>query len=127
MEYMEGGELCDPSNKFRWSSESKIAEIMKTLTDALDYCHSQNIVHRDIKVHLSPFQPENILWSTKDEEAILKVADFGFAKISNDSLMTTACGTPMYISPEILNGQPYDRSVDFWSLGIILYILYFTI
>lgn len=69
-------------------------------------------------------QPENILWSTNDEEAVLKIADFGFAKISNDTLMTTACGTPLFISPEILNGQPYDRSVDFWSLGIITYILY---
>lgn len=38
--------------------------------------------------------------------------------------MTTACGTPLFISPEILNGQPYDRAVDFWSLGIILYIMY---
>jgi calcium/calmodulin-dependent protein kinase I len=72
-------------------------------------------------------QPENILWSTNDQEAILKIADFGFAKISNDCLMTTACGTPLFISPEILNGEPYDRSVDFWSLGIILYILYISI
>lgn len=44
-------------------------------------------------------KPENILWSTADEEAILKIADFGFAKISSDSLMTTACGTPMFFSP----------------------------
>lgn len=70
-------------------------------------------------------KPENILWSTNDEEAILKIADFGFAKISNNTLMTTACGTPLFISPEILNGQPYDRAVDFWSLGIILYIMFF--
>jgi len=44
-------------------------------------------------------KPENILWSTNDSEAILKIADFGFAKISTDSLMTTACGTPMFFSP----------------------------
>lgn len=123
MEYMEGGELCSNDNVYRYGSESQIAEIVKILTDALDYCHSQNIVHRDIKVHVSLWQPENILWSTKDGEAILKIADFGFAKISNDSLMTTACGTPMFIAPEILNGEPYTKAVDYWSLGVILYIL----
>lgn len=52
MEFMEGGELCDPSNTHRISTEAKIAEVIKTLTDALDYCHSQNIAHRDIKVEI---------------------------------------------------------------------------
>lgn len=37
--------------------------------------------------------------------------------------MTTACGTPMFFSPEIISGQPYDSSVDFWSLGVIMYML----
>lgn len=69
-------------------------------------------------------QPENILWTTKDEEAVLKIADFGFAKLSSEQLMTTACGTPMFFSPEILEGKPYDNGVDFWSLGVITYILY---
>lgn len=66
MEYMEGGELCDPQNTSRCSTEAQIAEIIKTLTDALDYCHNKNIVHRDIKVLFLRAQPENILWSTKD-------------------------------------------------------------
>lgn len=54
---------------------------------------------------------------------MLKIADFGFAKLSAEQLMTTACGTPMFFSPEILEGKPYDNSVDFWSLGVITYIL----
>lgn len=73
-------------------------------------------MHRDIK-------PENILWTTNDEEAVLKIADFGFAKMSAEQLMTTACGTPMYFAPEILLGVPYDNGVDYWSLGVITYIL----
>lgn len=68
-------------------------------------------------------KPENILWSTNDNDAILKIADFGFAKISYDSLLTTACGTPMYFSPEILSRKPYSKAVDIWSLGVITYIL----
>ena len=68
-------------------------------------------------------KPENILWTTKDEEAVLKIADFGVAKLSNQQIMMTACGTPMYFSPEILEGKPYDFAVDYWSLGVISYIL----
>lgn len=67
------------------------------------------------------------MWTTKDEEAVLKIADFGFAKLSSEQLMTTACGTPMFFSPEILEGKPYDNGVDFWSLGVITYILYLAI
>lgn len=55
---------------------------------------------------------------------MLKIADFGFAKLSTEQMMTTACGTPMYFSPEILEGKPYDNAVDYWSLGVITYILY---
>ena len=63
-----------------------------SLADALHYCHSQKIVHRDIK-------PENILWSKSNEEGVLKITDFGFARIIGDSNMTTFCGTPMFFAP----------------------------
>jgi serine/threonine-protein kinase ULK/ATG1 len=53
----------------------------------------------------------------------LKIADFGFARIIGDSNMTTFCGTPMFFAPEILNGKAYDAGVDYWSLGVITYIL----
>lgn len=58
------------------------------------------------------------------EDRNIKIADFGFAKkvASEDSLLTK-CGTPMYVAPEILNGIPYGRKVDLWSLGVIGYIL----
>ena len=74
-------------------------------------------MHRDLK-------PENLLYSTTDEDSSIKIADFGLAKLlHSDSLMQTACGTPGYVAPEILEGKVYDEAVDLWSLGVIMYIL----
>jgi calcium/calmodulin-dependent protein kinase I len=66
-----------------------------------------------------------LLFASKDPEAIIKIADFGLARFfMSNELMMTQCGTPGYVAPEILEGKGYDNSVDFWSVGIILYILY---
>jgi len=77
-----------------------------------------NIVHRDLK-------PENILLSSKGDDAIIKLIDFGFAKRSEgeETVLTTALGTPNYIAPEILNRQPYNEAVDMWAFGVIAYVL----
>ena len=76
------------------------------------------IIHRDIK-------PENLLFSSKDlETAIVKVSDFGLARfVSDETLATTTCGTPGYVAPEILSEKPYKEGCDFWSVGVVLYIL----
>ena len=84
--------------------------------DAVLYCHQMGIVHRDLK-------PENLLYSSSDPHAIIKISDFGLARFSTDDLMTTACGTPSYVAPEILLGRGYGPEVDFWSIGVVLYIL----
>eukprot|EP00325_Prymnesiales_sp_UTEX-LB-985_P017093 CAMPEP_0174761330 /NCGR_PEP_ID=MMETSP1094-20130205/109220_1 /TAXON_ID=156173 /ORGANISM="Chrysochromulina brevifilum, Strain UTEX LB 985" /LENGTH=184 /DNA_ID=CAMNT_0015967277 /DNA_START=797 /DNA_END=1351 /DNA_ORIENTATION=- len=80
--------------------------------------HSKNIVHRDLK-------PENILYATPHEDATLKIADFGLARVVKDKeLMKTACGTPGYVAPEVLRNIGYTGSAcDMWSTGVILYIL----
>ena len=87
---------------------------------ALGYCHKNGVVHRDLK-------PENLLYSDKSEDAQLKVADFGLARLFTNEqaidMMTTMCGTPGYVAPEILSNTSYDSSVDIWSAGVILYIL----
>ena len=75
------------------------------------------MVHRDLK-------PENLLFSSPEPDAIVKISDFGLAKVISDELMTTACGTPGYVAPEILIGKGYDLAVDYWSIGVILYVLY---
>jgi len=74
------------------------------------------IAHRDLK-------PENLLYASSDPNAIIKITDFGLAKVINNELMTTACGTPGYVAPEILHGKGYDMAVDYWSIGVIIYVL----
>jgi len=61
-----------------------------------------------------------------DETAVIKIADFGLAKIVGDDLMTTACGTPSYLAPEIASGKAYDYKADLWSFGILMFHLYRT-
>ncbi|RLN05693.1 hypothetical protein BBJ28_00005440 [Nothophytophthora sp. Chile5] len=117
MEEMSGGELFDRIVEKEKYSEKEASCVVKKLADALLYCHDQGIVHRDLK-------PENLLYQSTDESAEIKIADFGLAKlIKGDSLMQTACGTPGYVAPEILEGRPYGAEVDLWSLGVIAYIL----
>jgi calcium/calmodulin-dependent protein kinase I len=72
-------------------------------------------------VHL---QPENLLLTSDGDDADIKVADFGFAKKVTELLPNeTACGTPGYVAPEILRGDPYGVEVDIWSMGVICYVL----
>lgn len=118
MELVTGGELFDRIVAKGNYTEKDAADLMKTLCDALAYLHEKNIVHRDLK-------PENLLYSSPADDATIKVADFGLARIvSGKDMMKTACGTPGYVAPEILKNMGYDSgAVDVWSAGVILYIL----
>jgi serine/threonine protein kinase len=79
---------------------------------ALEYLHNKKIIYRDLK-------PENILLG---KDGHIKVTDFGLSKFFNeDDRAYTLCGTPEYLAPEILLGKGYDKSVDWWSLGILIY------
>lgn len=117
-EFMEGGELFDRIVEKSYYSEREARDLVKLLLESIKYCHDANVVHRDLK-------PENLLLTSKDDDASIKLADFGFAKkIEFDSAgLVTACGTPGYVAPEILEGHPYGKAVDIWSIGVITYIL----
>jgi calcium/calmodulin-dependent protein kinase I len=117
MELMTGGELFDRIVEKEKYTEEEARVTVQKIAGAIEYCHNMGIVHRDLK-------PENLLYSDPTDDASIKIADFGLAKIlKEDDMMATQCGTPGYVAPEILEGHPYTDKVDIWSLGVITYIL----
>ncbi|KAF0688083.1 Aste57867_20244 [Aphanomyces stellatus] len=115
-EFMEGGELFDRIVEKTFYTEKEARDLVQVLLNAIKYCHDHNVVHRDLK-------PENLLLTSKDDDAYIKLGDFGFAKQDLNAGLTTACGTPGYVAPEILKGEAYGKSVDIWSIGVITFIL----
>jgi calcium/calmodulin-dependent protein kinase I len=115
MELMLGGELYEEIVRRKSFSEKDASYIMKQLFSALSYLHKKGIVHRDLKL-------ENLL-ITEPNSLDIKLADFGLSKIVAGDALTTACGTPFYVAPDILLGTGYDSAVDMWACGILLYVL----
>ena len=99
-------------------SEIEAREATKAIIDAIYYCHQKDICHRDIK-------PENLLLASKETGITsLKIADFGLARLLEDeSLASTTCGTPGYVAPEVLMQKPYGKACDYWSIGVVTFIL----
>lgn len=117
MERMSGGELFDRIVAKAYYSEKEARDVCKIVLEAVGFCHKNHVAHRDLK-------PENLLLLSEDDDSAVKIADFGFAKkVYAPNSLTTQCGTPGYVSPEILEGRPYDTRADMWSVGVILYIL----
>lgn len=116
MELCTGGELFDAVCEANFS-EYSASLIINQITSALIYLHDKEIVHRDLK-------PENLLFETPARKKI-KLMDFGLAKAldSNDEALQTRCGTLHYVAPEVLSKKPYTHKCDFWSLGVVLYVL----
>eukprot|EP00948_MAST-09A_sp_MAST-9A-sp1_P003813 g3813.t1 len=102
MELLSGGELFDRILEKGTFSEQDAAKLIKSIIEAISYLHSLGIIHRDIK-------PENLLYTSKAEDATVKLADFGLSKFLKPSaVLKTACGTPGYVAPEILGFQVDD-------------------
>ncbi|GMH48088.1 hypothetical protein TrRE_jg11832 [Triparma retinervis] len=117
MEVCAGGELFDRITEKDHYSEEEARFAIRQIATALDYCHERNIVHRDLK-------PENLLYGDHSDDATLKLADFGLAKLLDaETLLHAQCGTPGYVAPEIVKNEAYGVQVDMWSLGVIAYIL----
>jgi calcium/calmodulin-dependent protein kinase I len=113
LELVRGGELFDKIVERGFYSERDAAELIRQILTAVEYMHAHGVTHRDLK-------PENLLCSGEKNEKI-KIADFGLSK-EGDTL-STSCGSPGYVAPEILLGEEYDNSVDVWSVGVIAYVL----
>ncbi|XP_073501245.1 MAP kinase-activated protein kinase 3 isoform X2 [Phyllobates terribilis] len=118
MECMQGGELFTRIQKRGDQAfTERASEIMRDIGMAIRHLHELNIAHRDVK-------PENLLYTSKDSNAELKITDFGFSKETTvQNALQTPCYTPYYVAPEVLGPEKYDKSCDMWSLGVIMYIL----
>jgi serine/threonine protein kinase len=113
MEYADGGDLTGAVQRRKTANqpwqEDEVMRIFVQICLALKHVHDQNILHRDLK-------SQNIFLTSN---GIVKLGDFGIAKVLDASgdQARTQIGTPYYLSPEICESKPYDRSSDIWSLG----------
>eukprot|EP00732_Lithocolla_globosa_P005531 Lithocolla_globosa_v1_NODE_5785_length_1184_cov_15.126661.p1 type:complete len:331 gc:universal NODE_5785_length_1184_cov_15.126661:1140-148(-) len=117
MDLATGGELFERIVSKGSYTEKDASKLVRNIVEAIEYLHSMDVVHRDLK-------PENLLFADESEEANVMVSDFGLSKLMNEqTALTTACGTPGYVAPEVLRQKGYGKEVDMWSVGVITYIL----
>ena len=118
MEYAKGKELFDYIVMKKKLTENESCIFFQQIISGIEYLHKIKYVHRDIK-------PENLLVNEQTKE--LKIVDFGLSNVysnPNKNLLSSACGSPSYAAPEMLNGEKYKAPpVDIWSSGIVLYAM----
>ena len=110
LEYVSGGEMFTHLRKIGKYSEENACFYASQIVLTFEYLHYLNCVYRDLK-------PENVLY---DSNGYVKITDFGFAKIIKDRTWTL-CGTPEYLAPEIILSRGYNKAVDWWALGVLIY------
>ncbi|KAJ8529326.1 hypothetical protein K7X08_036161 [Anisodus acutangulus] len=117
MELCEGGELLDRilSRGGKYSEDDAKLIIVQIL-NVVAFCHLQGVVHRDLK-------PENFLFTSRNEDADMKLIDFGLSDfIRPDERLNDIVGSAYYVAPEVLH-RSYSLEADIWSIGVITYIL----
>ncbi|KAK9093821.1 hypothetical protein Scep_025290 [Stephania cephalantha] len=117
MELCEGGELLDRilSRGGRYPEEDAKAIVLQILS-VVSFCHLQGVVHRDLK-------PENFLFTTREDDATMKIIDFGLSDfIRPEERLNDIVGSAYYVAPEVLH-RSYSVEADIWSIGVITYIL----
>ncbi|KAH9803678.1 calcium-dependent protein kinase 9 [Citrus sinensis] len=116
MEYCAGGELFDRIIAKGHYSERDAASVFGDIMNSVNVCHSKGVMHRDLK-------PENFLFNSKDENARLKVTDFGLSSFFEEGkVYRDRLGSAYYVAPELLRCK-YGKEIDIWSAGVILYVL----
>ncbi|CAK4468231.1 unnamed protein product [Aphanomyces euteiches] len=119
MEYIDGGEMFEYIVKHHRIREKEAVYMFLQIVEALDYLHQNDVTHRDLK-------PENLLLQSSNGSVIVvKVVDFGLSNThDNGRLLQTACGSPCYAAPEMIEGRLYiGPKADIWSLGVVLFAM----
>ena len=118
MEYIRGGRLTDymKEKKFNFT-EKRAAELIYEISIGVKYLHKYGIIHRDLK-------PDNIMLTEANDKGHIKIMDFGLSKILGKKEKTSdGFGTLTFVSPEVLIRKPYNKEIDIWSIGVILYLM----
>uniref|UniRef100_A0A672JHX0 Serine/threonine kinase 33 n=1 Tax=Salarias fasciatus TaxID=181472 RepID=A0A672JHX0_SALFA len=123
-ELCRGGDLKQLLQRKKFFTEDETRNIMCNLADAVVYLHKKDIVHRDLKL-------ENILVRNSldedDGKINIKVTDFGLSVktggVGIENRMTEACGTLIYMAPEVMSDRSYSQCCDVWSMGVVMYML----
>lgn len=115
-ELCDGGDIFSMIQKADNFNEKIASRIMKQVMNAVLYCHSNGIVHRDIK-------SDNILFLENNIDSPIKLIDFGISlKFEKNTKLKDKTGTVLYIAPEVLQGS-YDEKCDIWSCGVLMYMM----
>ena len=114
-EFVSGGQILDYIITHGCVKELQAVKFARSIASALDYCHHNSVVHRDLKI-------ENILIA---DDGDIKLIDFGLSNLfRRDDLLRTFCGSLYFAAPELLNAVPYaGPEIDIWSFGVVLYVL----
>lgn len=113
MELAQDGTLFNQIKRKSKLSEEEVSQYMDQISSAIAYLHDLTppVLHRDLK-------PENILLSKND----VKICDFGWSNTDNqDEIRNTFCGTPDYLSPEMITGIGHNEKLDVWTIGVLMY------
>lgn len=123
LEYCNSGSIFDVLSSKKKLTEKEAFPYFYQICRGIDYLHKNDIAHRDIKVFIffnDLMQPDNILIHNQ----YIKICDFNWAieLKKNQKADGVICGTTEYMPPEVVMKQQHDKSVDIWSLGIVLYV-----
>uniref|UniRef100_A0A670ZSR7 Inhibitor of nuclear factor kappa-B kinase subunit alpha n=1 Tax=Pseudonaja textilis TaxID=8673 RepID=A0A670ZSR7_PSETE len=118
MEYCSRGDLrklLNAPENCCGLKESQVLSVLSDVGSGIQYLHENRIIHRDLK-------PENIVLQDEAGKVIYKIIDLGYAKdLDQGSLCTSFVGTLQYLAPELFENSPYTKTVDFWSLGTVVF------